>query len=102
MQIKLIFTRKVVQVASFSKWPFLTWEWLRILYEVLHEVHTIKSRFVKMTKYVQKCSRNRTPNKKGSNFEKNELNFKLLKGTEKLNGPFYPGDLVTRIRHICK
>ena len=37
----------------FQSGLFLTWERLRILYEVLHEVYTIKSRFVKMTKYVQ-------------------------------------------------
>ena len=43
---KLIFTRKAVHLAS----SFLTGERLRILYEVLHEVHIIKSRFVKMTK----------------------------------------------------
>ena len=46
IQIKLIFTRKAVHLAS----SFLTGERLRILYEVLHEVHIIKSRFVKMTK----------------------------------------------------
>ena len=53
------------------------WEWLRILYEVLHELHTIKIHnhrfndksvekvFVRdYTKYVQKCPRQRTIDEK--------------------------------------
>ena len=78
-----------------------TWEWLRTLYEVLHEAHTINFNdkivfVIWVTNYVQKCPRNRCSIKKVWILRKNELNYYKLHVHYKT--PFYPGDLVARSR----
>ena len=88
-----------------TNWPspqIMTWEWIRTLYQVLHELHSMKIYYDKIifsvTKYLQKCPE--TIPRKNSNFGK--LNFKLKhRKAQKLilSGRF--GDLYGRAGEWC-
>ena len=48
LQHSLLPANVMQQIPAHKYWPsrqIMTWEWLRTLYEILHEVHTIKIRF---------------------------------------------------------